>query len=126
MNRQNLPFWGKSVTYAGSRGQKAVYALGCQGCVVVWRMSHREKEKVFPGGERSLYWACRDLMDYLFWGDSPINCLCHSFKPYHLAELQNVEKIRHQTGHADENMTKYQYGTPRHARLLRRGGRSSV
>lgn len=68
--------------------------------------------KVFPGGQRSLYWARRDIMDYLFWEEWPDNCLRHSFKSYHAAEFQSVEKTQLQMGHADSNMTKYQYGTP--------------
>jgi integrase len=68
--------------------------------------------KVFPGGQRSLYWARRDLMDWLFWEEWPDNCLRHSFKSYHAAEFQSVEKTQLQMGHADKSMTQYQYGTP--------------
>jgi integrase len=68
--------------------------------------------KIVPGGQRTIYCARRDVMDYLFWDRWPKNGLRHSFKSYHLAQYQDAEKTQHQMGHADKNMTKYQYGTP--------------
>lgn len=67
--------------------------------------------KVFPGGQRSLYLARREMMDALKWEEWPNNCLRHSFRTYHAAEFQSIEKTRVQMGHADDVMTKYQYGT---------------
>jgi integrase len=68
--------------------------------------------KVVPGGQRSLYLARRAMMDKLGWKEWPYNCLRHSYKSYHLAVFQDLEKLRVQMGHSDQNMTRYNYGAP--------------
>jgi len=68
--------------------------------------------KISPGGMRSLYLQRKELVRLMEWPGWPDNCLRHSYKSYHAAEFQDIERTQIQMGHSDDNMTKYQYGTP--------------
>jgi integrase len=72
----------------------------------------RPTRKIIPGGQRALFLARRTMMDELKWKEWPNNCLRHSYKSYHLAVFQDLEKLRVQMGHSDQNMTRYNYGAP--------------
>jgi integrase len=72
----------------------------------------RAGEKVIPWAETHFrIWHLNGLRNALGWEKWPANCLRHSYRTYHVAEFESIEKTRLQMGHGTSDMTAYQYGS---------------
>ena len=67
---------------------------------------------ILTGGQPALYILRLTLRAKLGLARWPQNCLRHSFKTYHAAFFQDLQKLTLQMGHAGSDMTHYVYGTP--------------
>jgi integrase len=67
--------------------------------------------KVIPGGQPTLYFSRKEMMNRLGMESWPDNCLRHSFKSYHYSAFGSNEKTAKQCGHAG-GVSFYVYGSP--------------
>ena len=78
------------------------------GKVIPWdQRNFYEKMEIF---RKKIVEQADEKSEKEFWSSWPDNCLRHSYRTYHVAHFQNIEKTRVQMGHARDEMTTYQYG----------------